>query len=176
MGRTRRTVLAGSVTTLGIVGAVSLLSLGADPYQFRRGGRMGTDEPLLAETGVAPEQGYPHAYHGLVTDQTEASQIRWEYFQEASPASAQKFADVSFEDGFLIVLGLVLPEEKTLRSVGTQFEDGTMVTEYAVVDRSSAATGLRVASVVEYWEYDRRNTPPTELTVAFRYAESEPTN
>ncbi len=136
-------------------------------YQFRRGGSIGTEEALIADTGISFDSAYPHQYLALITTQSEAERVRWEYFREEDPVLAGKFEDTDFEEGSLTFAGLVLPKTKQLESSPKTFDGSTMESTYRVLDASSDSDELAVQTVVEYWVRDAK--APTELSVSYTY-------
>lgn len=138
MDHGRRTCLA--VAAAGIGSAAGCLDLPfSEKCQFRRGGSIGTEEALIADTGISFDSAYPHQYHALITTQSEAKRVRWEYFREEDPVFAGKFEDTDFEEGFLTFAGLVLPKTKQLESSTKTFDGSTMESTYRVLDATIPA-------------------------------------
>ena len=170
MELTRRNAAVAVAAGVGLSGLASVVTREEGDYQFRRGGRVATDEPLVADTDVSPQRGYPSQYHALLTDETDAERVRWEYFAEADGPRVEQFRDVDFDAGFLVIVGRVLPDTKKLQSGPTSFDGREMIATYGVAPRTSASDAITVQSVVEYWAYTTAEArPPTNLVVQYRF-------
>lgn len=165
---TRRHVLAG--VGAGLAAVTGCASLPSDAgFQFRRGGFLGTSEPILTDADVSLAAQHPYQYARLVRSEEEARRVRWSYLRGTDPVFADKFAETDYDEAFLAVAGLVLPRNRTFGRVDSTFEGSSMHQTFEVVDASARSTEPRILNAVEHW-LRNGHEPPSTLTTAYEFA------
>lgn len=164
----RRRHVLGILSSSVAAGFGGCQSLGVQ-RSFQKGGQIQTEEPVVRNVNI---QSNSHEYYSfLVSDNDDASRVRWEYLTSEDDVFSEMFREANYDKHFIAISGIRLDSTYKISSTDTEFNKGRMVQKHQIV-RSRSEIEESFHTVFELWE---KGTVTVPRSVSTEYTISEET-
>ena len=138
-------------------------SFGRDRYEYREVRYFSTSAPIVNGREVNAGS-FSTSHYGSLVPTPE--NVAWEILEEEQERIAVNYRNLSFENSFMTVAGVLLDGPHDLHVADTRFDGGRMI-QTVEIDPLPGTGDRRVMNAVEVY-HDRGNEPPNELVVEWR--------